>query len=223
MFAIERRKHSKTRVYEDLCMRLPVDTPIATDKLKTAKRASNSRGSTIFPSQEKLLVKARIFVSLGAPASLRERTGTRGKRNGRPFLRIDAVGSRSAIGIEDPSRPVRGRRPSSRTLHEDAPDIRRVFRTHRNCTLFETRPDPSTEWFPSPPRHDRQSCGKLESDLPRRALEPSGSLRRREFRPGFGGMRHSLCSMTWLRVGMTVRPRKKLRGEETRRWRNERA
>ena len=38
MFAIERRNHSKTGVYGDLCVRVPVDTPIAVDKLKKAKK-----------------------------------------------------------------------------------------------------------------------------------------------------------------------------------------
>ena len=38
VFAIERRNHSKTGVYEDLCMRVPVDTTIATDKLKKAEK-----------------------------------------------------------------------------------------------------------------------------------------------------------------------------------------
>jgi hypothetical protein len=37
-FAFERRNHSKTRVYEDLCTRVPVDTTIATDKLKKAEK-----------------------------------------------------------------------------------------------------------------------------------------------------------------------------------------
>jgi hypothetical protein len=38
VFTIERRNHSKTRVYEDLCTRVPVDTTIATDKLKKAEK-----------------------------------------------------------------------------------------------------------------------------------------------------------------------------------------
>lgn len=38
MFAIERRNHSKTGVYEDPCMRVPVDTTFATDKLKKAEK-----------------------------------------------------------------------------------------------------------------------------------------------------------------------------------------
>ncbi len=38
MFAYERRNHYKTRVYGDLCARVLVDTPIAIDKLKKAKK-----------------------------------------------------------------------------------------------------------------------------------------------------------------------------------------
>ena len=42
MFANERRNHSKTRVYGDLCVRVPVDTPIAADRLKKAKKSFKS-------------------------------------------------------------------------------------------------------------------------------------------------------------------------------------
>ena len=38
VFAIERRNHSKTGVYEDLCVRVPVDTTIAVDKIKKAEK-----------------------------------------------------------------------------------------------------------------------------------------------------------------------------------------
>ena len=38
VFAIERRNHSKTGVYEDLCVRVPVDTTIAVDKMKKAEK-----------------------------------------------------------------------------------------------------------------------------------------------------------------------------------------
>jgi hypothetical protein len=39
VFASERRNHSKTGVYEDPCVRVPVDTPSAIDKLKKAKKS----------------------------------------------------------------------------------------------------------------------------------------------------------------------------------------
>lgn len=48
MFAIERRNHAKAAVYEVLCVRDPVDTSIAIDKLERSKRASNPRGSPSF-------------------------------------------------------------------------------------------------------------------------------------------------------------------------------
>jgi hypothetical protein len=38
VFAIERRNHSKTGVYEDFCVRVPVDTTIAVDKIKKAEK-----------------------------------------------------------------------------------------------------------------------------------------------------------------------------------------
>ena len=38
VFAIERRNHSKTGVYEDLCVRVPVDTTIAADKIKKSEK-----------------------------------------------------------------------------------------------------------------------------------------------------------------------------------------
>jgi hypothetical protein len=39
VFAIERRNHSKTGVYGDLCLRVPVDTTFAVDKLKKAEKS----------------------------------------------------------------------------------------------------------------------------------------------------------------------------------------
>ena len=129
--------------------------------------------------------------------------------------------------------------PSERTDREGGGDVLPVvLASTRETRVFERR---------CPARPERASTGEPEHALSprsRKGFVESGAVSpsRRRIRSvvGFEGagtsnggvdgeesrelsaVRHSLCTLTRSRHGMTARPRSFLRGDGTRRWRNER-
>lgn len=105
MFAIERRNHSKTGVYGDLCARVPVDTPLAVDKLK--------KGKKIFKSE-----RFDCFFRF-CPIRLRDspdplgRSGMRGRNSGRAC----GEGHLCVVGRSEASRSQIGREASKMDRH----------------------------------------------------------------------------------------------------------
>jgi hypothetical protein len=222
VFAIERRNHSKTGVYEDLCTRVPVDTTIATDKLKKA---------------EKGFKFARFDVSFQPIGSLLYRQGSKdrlergsARMGGLPFESAPPnwrwpsrrcnlmIASGSAFsGLDRPSSGALQSR-SQCAQPSEFPTLLRRLPAGPKC------PSAAVIWTTQ--RYSRRTDSNLpgsesrDSDVLYSGRRRTRSLGRAPNHPNQG--RHSACSMGWVRVGMTARLRKNLRGETTRRRRNER-
>lgn len=222
VFAIERRNHSKTGVYEDLCMRVPVDTTFAIDKLKKA---------------EKGFKFARFDVSFQPIGSLLYRQGSKdrlerrsARMGGLPFesvppsLRLPSrlcdlqIASGAAFsGLEAP-------------LDRHTPKSIAECPTLRIPNSFESLPS----WIEKPVRGCASKYGTLQQkdrfQSPRVGIERFRCPPFQQKADTISGqapnqpnqVRHSACIMGWVRVGMTARLRKNLRSETTRRRCNER-
>jgi hypothetical protein len=107
VFASERRNHSKTGVYEDLCVRVPVDTPSAVDKLKKAKKSFKFERFDSF-----LIFRPTRSVGPWSPAKGVHRDGNRvGKGIGRRWG-IRSEGSLWVVGRSEASWSQKGREAS---------------------------------------------------------------------------------------------------------------
>ena len=202
-------------------MRVPVDTTIATDKLKKA---------------EKSFKFARFDVSFQPIGSLLYRQDSKDKLERGPAR----MG-----GLPFESTPPNRRWPSRRCnlLIASGPAFSELDRpstgapqSRSQCaqpyefiTLFRRLPAgpkrPSAAVIRTTLRYSRRTG----SNLPGLESRDSDVLFQAEggHDPGQAPIqphqvRHSACSMGWVRVGMTARLRKNLRGETTRRRRNER-
>jgi len=218
VFAIERRNHSKTALYGDLCALSPVDTPFAADRMEKRKKSLDFDG---FDDRNRIWILASEcpMQRRGLDTRRTESSATRGKQDGMcgfPSRRADRV------DVPEPDmRPCGSRRslaPASdlSNLESWKPLFQKLFpqplcdRAEASAAAFA-----STRTGRTPPE---ESSGPEPRDFP---IARDGHSSRR-CTLGCRWERHSLCSMYLARVGMTACPRKNLRGEDMRRRRNER-
>jgi hypothetical protein len=232
VFAFERRNHSRTGVYGILCMRVSVDTTSPVDKLKKAKKSFK------FDRFDVLFQPIRSFLGQPSPEGRTERGAAR--MGGLPFDSVSpnrslqsqtrtlqfAFGSASSALDMPSAAPLRKSMWSPQLL--GVPALSRLFPSGRQIL------------FPALFRVS-QCCGKAGSNLPGVGIEKSGrplSIRKEAIRKKAicrkegttsghahirsNRVRHSVCNMGWVKVGMTSRIRKNMRGETTWRRHNER-
>jgi hypothetical protein len=167
VFTIERRNHSKTGVYEDLCMRVPVDTTCAVDKLKKAKKGFKFERFDVF------------FQLIRSPWGQRDSEG----RIGRGAARMGGLPFDSASSdrsLQSRQRTVQNASgPASSAM--DTPSISPLrnpqlsLQPARIAALFCHLPCVSQVCFPLVIRNP-QSCERTASTLPRSEMTNSNAL-----------------------------------------------
>ncbi len=218
MFAIERRNHSKTGVYENLCIGVSVDTTSAVDKLKKAKKGFKFERFDVF---------SQLIDSSSGQQGPEGRTERGATRMG--GLSFDSA---------SPNRSLQARRktlqiasgPASSAM--DTPSVAPLQRPLWSSQLFRI-PAFFTSfplWVTGlVPACDSKGAvlWKDRFQSPRLGIEKFGqplSIWKEDTTSDHAGIRsirvrHSVCSMGWVTVGMTALIRKNMRGEPTRRRR----
>jgi hypothetical protein len=167
VFTIERRNHSKTGVYEDLCMRVSVDTTCAVDKLKKAKKGFKFERFDVF---------FQLIRSPWAQPGSKGRIGRGAARmGGLPF--DSASSDRSLQSRQRTVQNASG--PASFAL--DMPSISRFrnpqmsFQPNGMKALFRYLPCVLDVCFSLVVRNS-QSCERTGSTLPRSEMTNSNAL-----------------------------------------------
>ena len=167
VFTIERRNHSKTGVYEDLCMRVSVDTTSPVDKLKKAKKGFKF---------ERFDVSIQLIRSSWGQRGSKGRIGREAARmGGLPF--DSASSDRSLQSRQRTVQNASG--PASSAL--DMLSVSRLrnpqltLQPARISALFRYLPSESHVCSPLVNRNP-QSCERTGSTLPRSEMTNSNAL-----------------------------------------------
>jgi len=184
VFAIERRNHSKTGVYENFCVRVPVDTTIAVDKMKKAEKGFKFERFDVFTQL--------IGSSRGPQGSIDRKD--REDRIEREAAESDGLSFDSTFDSTRPKRPNRSLRSRLQTRQiAAAPDssqsgrfpataIRSPLRSMEPPGIsgfFSHSPVEPQTWIPQVFRVP-QSCGRMTSNSPGPESKASGVLSERD-------------------------------------------
>jgi len=178
VFAIERRNHSKTGVYENLCVRVPVDTTIAVDKMKKAEKGFKFERFDVF---------TQLIGSFWGPQGSKEIKDRIDRREaaGPDGLSFDST------RLKRPNRSLRSRLQTRQIAAEpDSSQLDRFPATAIRSPLRSMQPfgisgffyhspvEPQT-WIPQVFRIP-QSCGRMTSFPPGPESKASGVLSERD-------------------------------------------
>jgi hypothetical protein len=189
VFAIERRNHSKTGVYELPCMRVPVDMITPTDKMGKAKKGFKFERFDVFIRIERSHSGRRVWEGRKA----REAT----RMGGLPFdsilpdrsqpLRLRALQNGSNSSSSSSTAVIQ-----SRSASRELTDISSLLFRFRTEPQFRSRP--STHGLEHTSKHDVAWAG-LRCNRTVYCFRATGGM---DSRPGRYRVRHTLCSMDWV-------------------------
>jgi hypothetical protein len=167
VFKFERRNHSKTGVYEDLCRRVPVDTTTAVDKLEKAKKGFKF---------ERFNVLFQLTGSSWGRQGSKHRIGREAARMG--GLPFDSASPNRSLQSQLKTLQIASGPASSAMDSLSGATVRSRLRNAEPAgipTFLRRSPAGPQVWF-APLIRDPQFSGKLGCNLPGPESKDSGVL-----------------------------------------------
>jgi hypothetical protein len=189
VFAIERRNHSKTGVYELPCMRVPVDMITPTDKMEKSKKGFKFERFDVFFQIDRSRSGRRVWEGRKA----REAT----RMGGLPFKSILPDRSQS-LRLKALQNGSYSSSSSSTAVIQNGSASPELTEISSLSSQFRTEPQfgsrPPTHDFEHTRKHDMAWAG-LRCNRTVYCFRATGGM---DSRPGRYRVRHTLCSMDWV-------------------------